>query len=87
MQPVSKTAYTCTIWFHKNSYTICCLNSLSCGTSWHAAGLIGQIKAGMAESKLAQYSRNLYKELEENGHSTGEYFVAVAVDQLLVEVG
>ncbi|XP_014666984.1 PREDICTED: pyruvate dehydrogenase phosphatase regulatory subunit, mitochondrial-like isoform X2 [Priapulus caudatus] len=44
---------------------------LSCGTSWHAAGLVGQIKAGIAESKLAQYSRELYKKFEEEGHATG----------------
>jgi glycine cleavage system aminomethyltransferase T/glycine/D-amino acid oxidase-like deaminating enzyme len=46
--------------------------SLSCGTTWHAAGLVGQLRASEAGTRLVQYSGELYARLEaETGLSTG----------------
>jgi 4-methylaminobutanoate oxidase (formaldehyde-forming) len=45
---------------------------LSCGTTWHAAGLIGQLRASQSVTRLVQYSTDLYRRLEdETGLSTG----------------
>ncbi len=45
---------------------------LSCGTTWHAAGLVGQLRASQAGTRLVQYSAGLYERLEaETGLSTG----------------
>jgi glycine cleavage system aminomethyltransferase T/glycine/D-amino acid oxidase-like deaminating enzyme len=45
---------------------------LSCGTTWHAAGLVGQLRASEAGTRLVQYSTRLYERLEaETGLSTG----------------
>src|SRR5918911_4059986 len=41
---------------------------LSCGTTWHAAGLVGQLRASESATRLVQYSTQLYAELE---HETG----------------
>ncbi len=38
---------------------------LTSGTTWHAAGLIGQLRATMNLTKLAKYSAELYLQLEE----------------------
>ncbi|GAB3057727.1 FAD-dependent oxidoreductase [Intrasporangium mesophilum] len=46
--------------------------SLSCGTTWHAAGLVGQLRATEAGTRLVQYSTDLYSQLEaETGLGTG----------------
>ena len=46
--------------------------SLSCGTTWHAAGLVGQLRATEASTRLVQYSTELYSRLEaETGLGTG----------------
>ena len=46
--------------------------TLSCGTTWHAAGLVGQLRASEAGTRLVQYSTDLYARLEEEtGLSTG----------------
>ena len=46
--------------------------SLSCGTTWHAAGLVGQLRASEASTRLVQYSTDLYARLEaETGLGTG----------------
>src|SRR5215211_3999585 len=37
---------------------------LSCGTTWHAAGLVGQLRAQQSMTKLIRYSTKLYAELE-----------------------
>ena len=37
---------------------------LSCGTTWHAAGLVGQLRASESATRLVQYSTQLYAELE-----------------------
>ena len=45
---------------------------LTSGTTWHAAGLIGQLRASSNMTKLARYSAELYMRLEEEtGVSTG----------------
>ena len=45
---------------------------LSCGTTWHAAGLLGQLRATESGTRLVQYSARLYGELEaETGLATG----------------
>src|SRR6201999_3160304 len=45
---------------------------LSCGTTWHAAGLVGQLRASESATRLVQYSTQLYAELEsEVGLSAG----------------
>ncbi|MCI2395643.1 FAD-dependent oxidoreductase [Aliiroseovarius sediminis] len=45
---------------------------LTSGTTWHAAGLIGQLRASANMTKLAKYSADLYLGLEEEtGIATG----------------
>ena len=45
---------------------------LSCGTTWHAAGLVGQLRASESGTRLVQYSASLYQSLEaETGLGTG----------------
>ncbi|HEY7014833.1 MAG TPA: FAD-dependent oxidoreductase [Streptosporangiaceae bacterium] len=45
---------------------------LSCGTTWHAAGLVGQLRASENGTRLVQYSTELYGRLEqETGLATG----------------
>ena len=47
-------------------------DQLTSGTTWHAAGLIGQLGASQTITKLRKYSLDLYKELEKiTGLSTG----------------
>ena len=47
-------------------------DQLTSGTTWHAAGLIGQLGATSTITKLRKYSLDLYKELEKTtGLSTG----------------
>ena len=46
--------------------------ALNCGTTWHAAGLVGQLRSTANITKLAQYTSNLYATLEEEtGVATG----------------
>src|SRR5579871_5003088 len=46
--------------------------SLSCGTTWHAAGLVGQLRAHQNMTRLIRYSTELYAGLEaETGLATG----------------
>jgi glycine cleavage system T protein len=45
---------------------------LTCGTTWHAAGLIGQLRATQNLTRLARYSAELYHSLKaETGLDTG----------------
>ena len=37
---------------------------LSCGTTWHAAGLVGQLRATQNLTRLAKYGADLYERLE-----------------------
>ncbi|WP_392544958.1 FAD-dependent oxidoreductase [Oryzobacter telluris] len=46
--------------------------TLSCGTTWHAAGLVGLLRASESGTRLVQYSAELYARLEaETGLGTG----------------
>ena len=46
--------------------------SLTGGTTWHAAGLVSQLKASHSLTRLATYSARLFEELEEEtGQATG----------------
>jgi 4-methylaminobutanoate oxidase (formaldehyde-forming) len=45
---------------------------LTSGTTWHAAGLIGQLRHSINMTKLARYTSDLYRGLEaETGQATG----------------
>src|SRR3989440_2621866 len=45
---------------------------LTCGTTWHAAGLVGQLRAHQNMTRLVQYSAQLYQQLEaETGQALG----------------
>jgi glycine cleavage system aminomethyltransferase T/glycine/D-amino acid oxidase-like deaminating enzyme len=45
---------------------------LTCGTTWHAAGLVGQLRATRNLTELARYTADLYRSLEaETGQATG----------------
>ncbi len=45
---------------------------LTCGTTWHAAGLVGQLRATYNLTRLAQYTTGLYASLEQlTGQATG----------------
>ena len=45
---------------------------LTCGTTWHAAGLVGQLRATANLTRLAKYTTELYAGLEaETGQATG----------------
>ena len=45
---------------------------LTCGTTWHAAGLIGQLRPSKRMTELAKYTAELYTGLEaETGQATG----------------
>ncbi|MGH1543396.1 MAG: GcvT family protein [Arenicella sp.] len=46
--------------------------TLTCGTTWHAAGLVPTLRATYNMSMLANYSASLYEQLEaETGQATG----------------
>lgn len=46
--------------------------ALSCGTTWHAAGLVGQLRSSLNMTQLIRYSTDLYASLEaETGQATG----------------
>ena len=45
---------------------------LTCGTTWHAAGLVGQLRGSHKMTQLAKYTAELYRGLEaETGQATG----------------
>ncbi len=47
---------------------------LTCGTTWHAAGLVAQLRATENMTQLARYSHQLYQQLEaKTGMATGFY--------------
>ncbi len=46
--------------------------SLTCGTTWHAAGLVTQLRSSYSLTQLAAYSARLFEQLEsETGQSPG----------------
>jgi 4-methylaminobutanoate oxidase (formaldehyde-forming) len=47
-------------------------NTLTSGTSWHAAGIVGPLRASMNLTQLSMYAIDLFKDLEsETGQVTG----------------
>ena len=45
---------------------------LTCGTTWHAAGLVAQLRATSNLTRMARYTADLYAGLEaETGQATG----------------
>src|SRR5512141_493327 len=45
---------------------------LTCGTTWHAAGLVGQLRATRDATRMSRYGISLYASLEEEtGLATG----------------
>ena len=44
---------------------------LTSGTTWHAAGLIGQLRDSQNMTKLAKYTAELYLSWKETGQATG----------------
>src|SRR6202051_2972888 len=45
---------------------------LTSGTTWHAAGLVGQLRQSINMTQLARYTGELYRGLEaETGQATG----------------
>ena len=45
---------------------------LTCGTTWHAAGLVGQMRPNRSMTRMSQYGTQLYASLEaETGLATG----------------
>jgi 4-methylaminobutanoate oxidase (formaldehyde-forming) len=67
----------CSVAYHlgKMGITDCILverGKLSCGSSWHAAGLVGQLRTNANVTQLLGYSVALYDKLEaETGLATG----------------
>lgn len=60
-------------------------NELTAGTTWHAAGLVSQLKSSHSLTRLATYSARLFEELEdETGQATGyrsQGSISVATDE------
>ena len=67
----------CSIAYHLtrrglNDVVVLEQGTLTCGTTWHAAGLVSQLKSTHSLTKLATYSARLFEELEdETGQATG----------------
>ncbi|MDG2332958.1 MAG: FAD-dependent oxidoreductase [Myxococcota bacterium] len=61
---LGKLGVTDTLLLERDRYT--------CGTTWHAAGLVGQLRATENLTRLCRYSLELYADLEaETGQATG----------------
>jgi 4-methylaminobutanoate oxidase (formaldehyde-forming) len=46
--------------------------ALTCGTTWHAAGLVGQLRSTPSQIRIARYATELYPRLEaETGRASG----------------
>lgn len=61
---LAKLGYTDVVLFERKK--------LTSGTTWHAAGLIGQMRASINLTQMVKYSGNLYERLEsETGLATG----------------
>ena len=63
-------------------------NQLTSGTTWHAAGLVGQLRASQNMTRLAQYTTELFQSLSvetglETGYQrTGSFTLAMDVERL-----
>lgn len=62
---------------------------LTCGTTWHAAGLVPQLRATRPMTELAKYSAELFREIEQrSGQATGykqNGSIAVALTEARME--
>ncbi len=57
---------------HKKRVLLLEQNRLTSGSTWHAAGLVGQLRASASITQVLKYSVDLYKKLEiETGLQTG----------------
>lgn len=67
----------CSIAYHLTKIgvtdvVLCERRQLTCGTTWHAAGLVGQLRATRNMTELAKYTSELFATLEEEtGQATG----------------
>lgn len=67
----------CSVAYHlakMDSFDVVLLErqQLTSGTTWHAAGLVGQLRTSINMTKLAKYTSELYRGLEsETGQATG----------------
>ncbi|HEV7251891.1 MAG TPA: FAD-dependent oxidoreductase [Mesorhizobium sp.] len=67
----------CSVTYHLTKLGItdvvlCERRQLTCGTTWHAAGLVTQLRATRRMTELAQYTGELFGRLEEEtGQATG----------------
>ncbi len=66
----------CSIAYHlslSGEQSVCLLerHKLTSGTTWHAAGLVAQLRASTQLTRLARYSGELYEALQNSGESTG----------------
>ena len=67
----------CSVAYHLTKIGICDVllcerRQLTCGTTWHAAGLVTQLRATRNMTELAKYTGELFRDLEsETGQSTG----------------
>lgn len=67
----------CSIAYHLtklgvSDVVLCERKQLTCGTTWHAAGLVTQLRANRRMTELAFYTGQLFKQLEEEtGMATG----------------
>jgi len=57
---------------HKADVVLLEMGQLTSGSTWHAAGLVGQLRSSASITKVLKYSVDLYKRLdEETGLATG----------------
>ncbi|MCU0911742.1 MAG: FAD-binding oxidoreductase, partial [Rhodobacteraceae bacterium] len=57
---------------HKAEVLLIEQGKLTSGSTWHAAGLVGQLRSSASITKVLKYSVELYKRLEEEtGQATG----------------
>ena len=67
----------CSIAYHLtkigiSDVVLCERKQLTCGTTWHAAGLVTQLRATQRMTELAKYTGELFGRLEEEtGQATG----------------
>ena len=57
---------------HKADVVLLEMGQLTSGSTWHAAGLVGQLRSSASITRVLKYSVELYKGLEaETGLATG----------------
>ncbi|QZY29775.1 GcvT family protein [Nocardioides coralli] len=64
---------------------------LSCGTTWHAAGLVGLLRTSQTGTELVQYSTDLYRQLEDEvglatGYKQNGGLILARTDERLVQL-